>query len=172
MFFNKQSFAEFKTTKLYRFLKFGIVGFSGFIINLGILEILVGTHLLVPVASLFNSLKTIPVLEVLSLEVAWAAAISIECSIISNFTFNNIWTFSKHRIGTLNKIIKNFLKFNLTSIGAVFFQFFSLGLSELIIGKGTIKRTVTLILTILFLTMPYNWIIYNKVIWKTKKQTS
>ncbi len=170
MLFKNQAFTNFIPVKFHRFIRFGTVGFLGFLINAGILESLKFTHLLLPVASIFRNFKGVPVLETLSLEVSWASGISIECSIISNFIFNNIWTFSGYRAKKFRKIIGNFLKFNFTSVGAVIIQFFSLGFSQLLFGESRTIRILTLIFTILFLIMPYNWIIYNKIIWKTKEQ--
>jgi dolichol-phosphate mannosyltransferase len=73
-------------------LKFSVVGISGVFVNLGIFSLLL--HL--------NINKFI------------ASPVAIEFSIISNFIFNNFWTF-KHR-KTKDRIRIKGLKFNLVSI--------------------------------------------------------
>ena len=55
----------------------------------------------------------------------WAAAIAIEVSIVSNFTFNNLWTFKDRK----NKecIFLKFLKFNLICMGGLLINLSILG---------------------------------------------
>jgi dolichol-phosphate mannosyltransferase len=126
-----------------KFLKFGTVGFIGYIVN----------------AIFLNVFSKLGWLEFF----VWVA--STELAIISNFTLNNIWTFKTDKIKGLSGLTKKFLQFNFTSAGALLIQsatgaagvyFFSL------------NRQLLLPFIIVFLVLPYNWFMYNKIIWKKK----
>ncbi|MBL7078572.1 glycosyltransferase family 2 protein [Candidatus Shapirobacteria bacterium] len=132
-----------KTTQ--SFLKFAVVGFTGYFINALGLEF-------------FYRLGLPP---------NWAAAIGAELAIISNFTWNNLWTFSFKKISGSLSIVKKFLTFNLTSLGAVVIQFIVVGLGTNFTGDAW--RQIWLVAAIGFFVLPYNWLMYNKVIWKKKK---
>jgi len=127
-----------------KFLKFGTVGFVGYLINATTL-------------ALFSKLWNIEWL-------AWL--LSTEMAIISNFTLNNLWTFKLDKI-TGSQIVGKFLQFNFTSAGALLIQtiFGSLGVAIF----GAQYRQLLLPFIILFLVLPYNWFMYNKIIWKKSK---
>jgi dolichol-phosphate mannosyltransferase len=77
---------------LMRFFKFCLVGGSGILVNMGLLWILT---------------------EYLGLFYVLSAAVSIETSILTNFTLNDLWTFRDRRhLGS--NIAKRALKYNLT----------------------------------------------------------
>lgn len=124
------------------FIKFGVVGFIGYLVNALGLELFY--HLGLPPGP--------------------AAALGAELAIISNFTWNNLWTFSYKRISGATNIIRKFLAFNLTSAGAVVIQFVVVGLGSWLTGDQW--RQVWLVIAIGFFVIPYNWLMYNKVIWK------
>ncbi len=126
------------------FLKFAVVGFTGYLLNALGLEF-------------FYRLGLSP---------NWAAAIGAELAIISNFIWNNLWTFSHKKISGLLSIVKKFLTFNLTSFGAVVIQFIVVGLGTNFTGDAW--RQIWLVVAIGFFVVPYNWLMYNKVIWKKK----
>ena len=135
-----------------KFLKFGVVGGFGFIVNV------VG-------AKIFKSLLITPTSN-LSLLNGLCNAMAAEISIISNFIWNNLWTFATDKITSLKQIISKFVTFDLSSI----------------ITGIVIPSTVNSLLTALFgdhlflfqiiaifgLTIPLNWFVYNKFIWKKK----
>lgn len=127
-----------------KFLKFGTVGFIGYIVN----------------ASLLQLISNLSSLEWL----AWL--LSTEAAIISNFTFNNIWTFKADKIKGIGDIIKKFLQFNLTSAGALLIQTVAGTVGVYFLGQQ--YRQLLLPFIIVFLVLPYNWLMYNKVIWKKK----
>jgi len=129
-----------KTTQ--KFIKFGTVGFVGYLVNaLGL--------------ALFASLG-FP---------EWAVwALATEMAIISNFTWNNLWTFKEKQFKKLIKIIPKFFQFNLTSTGAIIIQ--AIAGTILTATFGPQYRQLYLPLIIVFLVLPYNWLMYNKVIWK------
>jgi dolichol-phosphate mannosyltransferase len=65
---------KIKSKKLEEFIKFAIVGGSGVFVNMGLLYILT---------------------RFLDVRLEIASLIAIEVSILSNFFFNNLWTFKK-----------------------------------------------------------------------------
>lgn len=128
-----------------RFIKFGTVGFIGYLVNAFGLYIFGKT--------------TFPEWAI------WASA--TEMAIISNFVLNNIWTFKSEKIMGLTRITKKFIQFNGTSVGALLIQAIFGTLGVLAFGKGS--RQILLPFIIVFLVLPYNYFMYNTVIWKTWK---
>lgn len=131
--------------KITRFLKFGTVGFLGFIVNYVFIKVF----------------RTVGLNETLN----WLFA--TELAIINNYVLNNAWTFSEKKIGGFKNTVAKFLQFNLTSTGALVIQSIFGPLGEKIVG---IKYdALILAFVIIFMVLPYNYIIYNLVIWKTWK---
>jgi dolichol-phosphate mannosyltransferase len=77
------------------FMRFGIVGISGIVVNLGV----------------FSLLLMIGVNKYL------ASPIAIQVSIVTNFLLNNYWTFKKRRV--LGRIRVRGIKFNAVSLVAL-----------------------------------------------------
>lgn len=128
-----------------RFIKFGTVGFIGYVVNATFLY--------------FFSKFGWPEWAV------WAG--STELAIISNFTLNNLWTFKNEKISGVSMIIKKFVQFNGTSLGALLIQTVAGTIGVAILG--TQYRQLLLPFIIAFLVLPYNYFMYNVVIWKTWK---
>lgn len=128
-----------------RFIKFGTVGFIGYLINAITLKVLTAAGS--------------PNL------VAWS--LPVELSIISNFILNNLWTFRSEKITGVGALIKKFLTFNGTSLGALLIQTVAGIVSDKLSGTGA--RQITLPFIILVLVLPFNYLMYNLVIWKTWK---
>ena len=128
-----------------RFIKFGTVGFVGYLINAITLKILTAA----------GSPNLI----------AWS--LPVELSIISNFILNNAWTFKSEKITGVGALIKKFLTFNGTSLGALLIQTVAGIVSDKVLGTGA--RQITLPFIIVFLVLPFNYLMYNLVIWKTWK---
>ena len=128
-----------------RFIKFGTVGFIGYVVNA--VGLAVFAKLGFPEWGI------------------WAAA--TEVAIVSNFILNNLWTFKSEKITGVGFLLKKFFQFNLTSTGALIIQaiFGSLGVAFF----GTGSRQLLLPFIILLLVLPYNYFMYNAVIWKTWK---
>ena len=82
------------------FVKFCFVGASGVIVNMGVLLLLTRLFLM---------------------PLEYASPIAIELSIISNFLFNNVWTFSARSVGT--SLITKFIRFHLVAITAGIFNY-------------------------------------------------
>lgn len=152
-----------------RFFKFGIVGFLGFLINAIGLEMLSNARITEEIAGNFSSWSNRPVLNIASHPTSWAAALAGELAIMSNYTLNNFWTFSKRRITNPLRFFWKFLHFNFTSLGAVLIQFFVVGFAVLLFSDTTLVRQAALIFAVIFLIVPYNYTMYNIFIWKTWK---
>lgn len=127
-----------------RFIKFATVGFIGYAINASAL-------------ALFTAWNW---------QSAAAWGLSTELAIINNFVINNAWTFKSEQISGVAKWIKKFFQFNVTSAGALLIQIVFGGLSDTFFGPQ--NRQLALPFIIVFLVIPYNYFMYNVVIWKTK----
>ena len=128
-----------------RFIKFGTVGFMGFIVNFIFLRVFRGMGFSETLSWLFST----------------------ELAIINNYTLNNIWTFKEAKIAGLTKTIVKFIQFNATSAGALAIQsiFGPLGVKLV----GTQYDYLVLAFVVVFMVLPYNYLMYNLVIWKTWK---
>ena len=129
-----------------KFIKFGTVGFAGYLVNASTLWLFTKWAFPSPLA--------------------WG--LSTEFAIINNFIFNNAWTFKSEKITGVSMLLKKFFQFNLTSAGALLIQVVFGSISDALFGPE--KRQLALPFIILFIVLPYNYFMYNKVIWKVKKQ--
>lgn len=128
-----------------RFVKFGIVGFTGFLVNYLGLE----------------------VLKRLGLSTYFSTLLATEAAIISNFIFNNIWTFKDKTITKVGDIVPQFLKFNLSSLFAVIVQPLIVTGATKIFTDTSMIRLFALVFALVVVVIPYNYIVYNLFIWKT-----
>lgn len=131
------------------FIKFVIVGGTGFIIDSAILW--------------FLALKLhYP---------AWhAKLISAEVAIISNFTLNNSWSFSHKKLHfSLSNYLRALGKFNLVSLGNILIQTIGITIMTEFFGKHNILIYNAMI--ILLIVVPYSYFVYNKFIWKDTKKS-
>jgi len=172
-FDKKEMIATFKVAIILgikdkqRFIKFGVVGFVGYLVNAISLEIFSGTAIVKTLANLFQTVKGSTIAFVAEPS-AWAAALAAELAIINNFTFNNIWTFKEAKITKPLSLIRKFLEFNLTSFGAIVIQFIIIGLMVTLRGDTRLIRQIG-ILVAMPLVLAFNYTMYNLVIWKTWK---
>jgi dolichol-phosphate mannosyltransferase len=150
-----------------RFLKFGAVGFIGFLVNAIGIEVFRRLVFTEGLAAVFTSLSGVWGLGVMTEPSSWAAALGAELSIISNFTLNNVWTFKEKKITEPGKLVGKFLTFNLTSLGAIVIQFAVIGAAVGMFGDTALVRQLALVAAIGFLIIPYNYTMYNLFIWKT-----
>lgn len=128
-----------------RFLKFAVVGFTGFVVNYLGLEFL----------------------KRFGLTTYWATLFATEMAIISNFIFNNIWTFKDKIITSFKDLIVQFLKFNFSSLFAVIVQPFIVSGATKLFGDTSLVHLVALVFALIFVVVPYNYVVYNLFIWKT-----
>lgn len=137
-----------------KFLKFGGIGLFGFIINkLGL--------------DLFSKILTFSLPSV-GIRNTVSNALAAEISIVSNFILNNLWTFKNEKLVWGAKLLKKFATFNLSSVVS------GIVIPSIVIGLGTQAfgdsyRTHFLFIAVFLITVPLNWFIYNKVIWKQNK---
>ena len=126
-----------------RFFKFGIVGFTGFLVNFLFLRIF----------------------REIGLKEFFAWLFSTEAAIANNYILNNLWTFKEKKIGGIKNTVSKFFQFNLTSAGALVIQsiFGPLGVKLV----GVKYDVLVLAFVVVFMVLPYNYLMYNLVIWKT-----
>ncbi len=148
-----------------RFLKFAVVGLSGYIINGLLLELFARMPFIRAVAGYFQFLHG-SALAFLSQQSGWASVLSVEGAILSNFFWNNLWTFRRTRAARGRTVIGRLLGFNLTSFGAIVIQAVAVGSAARLFGDSTLVRQLSLVVTICVLVLPYNWLVYNRLIWK------
>lgn len=122
------------------FIKFMIVGSIGFLINTIILEILVqfGMH------------------------PALGTAIGAEFAIVSNFYFNNSWTFRIHKVTGREQKIK-FVQFNVASLGGILIQSVSIAIGTHIFGLLSYR---VFYLIGISMGLLWNYTMYSRVVWK------
>ena len=91
---------RFSLWPIKRFLRFGVVGFSGVFVDLGIFYVL---------------------REMLGLALTRSAILSSEVAIINNFLWNDLWTFSdiSSRQRGWRKRVKRLLKFNIVCLSGL-----------------------------------------------------
>ncbi len=130
-----------------RFLKFGIVGGTGFVVNFVGLELL----------------------KRVGFSTYFATLLATEAAIISNFIFNNIWTFKDKIITSFKDLVIQFLKFNFASLFAVIVQPIIVTGAVRLFGDTSFIHFLALIFDLVFVVIPYNYDVYNLFIWKTWK---
>ena len=147
-----------------RFFKFAFVGGIGTLIQLLSLTIL---------------RQTLPTFSVAFLTTFLVATlISIELAIISNFFWNNIWTFADQKL-TSAQIPGKFLQFNLASLGSILIQLVINSLGEMIFGlkplfrlpiiNFTVDSGLIFAMTGILIGLFWNFFAYTKFIWNKKK---
>lgn len=141
----------FQTTKIrlersQTFFKFAVVGFVGYLVNASTLYLF---------ANVLKYTET----------ASWL--LSTELAIISNFTWNNLWTYKEKQIKGFINVVKKFFQFNGTSLGALAIQTIAGTIGVKFFGPNS--RQLLLPFIIVFLIIPYNYSMYNLFIWKTWK---
>lgn len=130
-----------------RFIKFAVVGGTGFIVNYVGLELL----------------------KRVGLSTYFATLLATEASIISNFILNNIWTFKDKIITSFKDLVIQFLKFNLSSLVAVIVQPLIVAGAAGWFGDTSLVHFLALVFALAFVIVPYNYTVYNLFIWRTWK---
>lgn len=144
-----------------RIVKFLIVGGTGFLIQIMMQEFFA--------RFVFASLSTESLRDGLS------AGIGAESAILSNYMFNNFWTFKDtKKIKENSNFFVRLVKFNTASFLSISIQAIAvyifvhvLGEDLFLFGYDIKTRIAVLIPTIVLLVVPLNYIVYNKIIWKT-----
>jgi dolichol-phosphate mannosyltransferase len=141
---------QLNNPKFKRFFKFGIVGLVGLIVQTAIFEI-VGLRLKL-------------------LSPTWASVVGGEMAIISNFTWNNLWTFKDYAISGI-KVLSKFIQFNLTSLLALGIQFIIMAIGE-VIAAGNLWILRIFFFAAIIIVIFTNYFIYNRFIWRTSRMGS
>jgi dolichol-phosphate mannosyltransferase len=126
------------------FIKYCFVGLSGLIVDMGIAALL----------------------WAVGMRDITANRISMEMAVISNYLLNNFWVFRHKKHSHLLHHIRAFAQFNVVALGSFAIQ--ELGIR---LGKYEFGDAYWLwykLCTIIFIVMPYSYILYNKVVWKKK----
>ncbi len=132
--------ARMKRIVSAQFMRFAVVGAIGFAINTLVLELFVYNHL----------------------HPALGSAMGAELAIISNFIFNNRWTFGDRKVAGL-KAVPKFFQFNLTSLGALVIQTASVWIGTHLFGHSVYFAFYIVGVGI---GLIWNYTMYSKVIWK------
>lgn len=153
MYLLKVRFYEIVSNRIF---KFGVVGATGALIQLTSLYVL------------FN---------VLSLPYQLAFFLAIEVAVLSNFTINNVWTFSDRKL-SLGQMPFKFVQFNLASAGSILIQQGIALFGQFVIGLFTlftvpfigfeIGTSLVYAVVGILIGMFWNFFAYNAFIWKKK----
>ncbi len=157
-----------------RVIKFLFVGGTGFIVQIITQEATIrlgATLFFTNILVNYNMVK-----DIISVSHSIGAGFGAESAIISNFLFNNFWTFNDARkLKEKSNFFIRAIKFNLASLGAIFIQSTAVFIAEKSLGERIVlfsqqfpTRIVVIIPTIILLVIPLNYFIYNVVIWKTQ----
>ena len=128
------------------FLKFCVVGTIGFVINTILLELLVkrGFHPSI------------------------GSAVGAEFAILSNFLWNNSWTFGTRKITGLRSV-KKFFQFNTASFGAILLQAGTVAVGTIFFGLPSYRFFY---LVGVGFGLVWNYTMYSRVIWKRQPYKS
>lgn len=96
-----------------------------------------------------------------------SVGVGAEAAIISNFLFNQFWTFSHKKIIGKRKLVKKFIGFNSAAITAIVIQSVAVTVGTYLFGRDA--WFFSMVLAIILFVVPYSYFIYHKVIWKEKK---
>jgi len=131
------------------FIKFCMVGGVGFSVDFGVSFLLI---------------------EIFNVSVVIATIISAECAIISNFTFNNHWSFAHKKLENRNtSLLWSFMKFNLIASGSIVIQAIGMQITTSVFGRA--YWYIYKVFIISFIIIPYSYILYNRYIWKDGQKT-
>lgn len=128
------------------FIKFVITGGIGFFLDFGILYLLY---------------------RVAGWPIWLSQLLSAEAAILSNFTFNNFWSFSYKRQAGKKRFLKNLFKFHGVSAGSLIMQTTAITIYEYFWGDNYVF--LFKVFMIFIIIIPYSYILYNRVVWKQKK---
>lgn len=98
----------------------------------------------------------------------FAVGVGAFVAIVANFLGNNLWTFAHKRLTGFGTLMKKFIHFLTTSIGALLIQIVVVSGGVLVFGHDA--WFMLMVFAIGFLVIPYNYFIYNRFIWKTHEK--
>lgn len=157
-----------------RAIKFLFVGGTGFIVQVITQEAAILSGMSVFITNILANYNLVK--DITSVSHSIGAGFGAESAIISNFIFNNFWTFNDTRkLKEKSNFFVRAIKFNLASLGSIFIQSIAVLIAEksfsenIVLFSNTLPtRLVVIIPTIILFVIPLNYFIYNVVIWKTQ----
>lgn len=158
-----------------RIFKFAAVGGLGFVVNLVAFRLFTALKLGALVASI-PGITEIPYLTTLLSDRGLAVVLGAEVAILSNYIFNNIWTFKDRKIAGVLQHVSKFLQFNLGSVGSVVIQYITMQVCLALFGIFTVLHLFgfTAMSDDFYLAlgviigMVWNFTVYSKIIWRKK----
>jgi len=104
--------------------------------------------------------------------------LAVECAVVSNFIWNNLWTFSDRKLKTI-QIPSKFIQFNIASGGSIVIQQMVALVGEFAIGLFPLFTLPVILLTVdtgmtyavagILIGMFWNFFAYSTFIWRKKK---
>jgi dolichol-phosphate mannosyltransferase len=161
----------------HRITKFAIVGGIGFVVNLTFYHLFRWLSLWTSLSSWLKLAGQNGWLSNLLSDEGLAVALSAEVAILSNYLWNNIWTFKDRQIFGFINHAKKFLQFNFGSLGSVVIQYLTMQISVLTFGVFTLLKVWSIDITSdnlyliigVLLGMVWNFTIYSRLIWRKNK---
>ena len=147
-----------------RAFKFAVVGFIGFGVNTVGLLFVFGRMQVLGDAALW--LRQYIPFEFINIAFM-ANLLAAECAIISNFIWNNVYTFQERRMTNPLQILYKFPQFNISSFGTVLIASFIVGVGTSLTGITTLSKFFWLIIATA-VGMVINYIVYSTIIWRKK----
>ncbi len=161
-----------------RLIKFLFVGGTGFLLQIFVQEASIRLGFAFFLANFVSFIANhfIGHIDVSTFGQSIGTGLGAESAILSNFFFNNYWTFSDTKgMKERSHPWVRLFKFNSTSLFAIFIQSAAvwtgiklLGDHVYLLSHSIPTRIVIVIPTIIFIVIPLNYLIYNRLIWKTQ----
>lgn len=161
-----------------RLIKFLFVGGTGFLLQLLVQEITIRTGVAFFIAGVVSVILSTFTQhsDISTLGQSIGAGLGAEMAILSNFFFNNYWTFSDTRgMKERSKPWMRLFKFNSASFLSILIQSVAVWIGIKALGDSINfltydipTRIIIVIPTIILIIIPLNYLIYNRLIWKTQ----
>ena len=159
-----------------RLIKFVIVGGIGFVVNLVFYHLFKSLELWTGLRNLLGIASQAELASVAFSDESLAVILGAEVAIISNYLWNNLWTFKDRQIVGVKKHLSKFLQFNLGSVGSVVIQYITMQVSVKLIGIFTLLTLAGFQITSdnlylvagVLLGMIWNFTVYSRIIWRKK----
>lgn len=99
----------------------------------------------------------------------YANIIATEFAILSNFTFNNLYSFASHKLteskNKVRHLFKKAVQFNIVSLSSMLLQFVVMTIGYDVFGRGVLLENFLMIFGI-GLGFILNYYLYSRIIWK------
>jgi dolichol-phosphate mannosyltransferase len=159
-----------------RIFKFLVVGGIGFIVNIVFYNLFKLLNLWTIIGSAIGVSVGEGLLSNIFSNEGLAVILAAEVAILSNYIWNNVWTFQDRKIAGVTQHVRKFLQFNVGSLGSVIIQYITMQIGVRLLGVFTLltlaglsiaSDNIYLVVGVL-IGMIWNFVIYSKVIWRRK----